>query len=280
MKRPPEMSESEYQGLLCYDLLGNKSYLTFSRLLHKITHRYYIAFMLMLVLLFILFDLHGYRAQMPFSSVITLWFLFIVTLGSVYSLILAVAVLVSKRFHKFFIVAPVFGLLSMSAATLTETYLCAAFTSSVYSLAIFTANVLTNLAIGAIFLIAFDVLLAVRIRDGKPVLLRDSLSRISMMSIAGKKFEVSKVLMMSAQDHYIEVQFSDSTHLERGRLVDAVDQMTDVDGIVPHRSYWVSRKAVIRLERGPSGLFLRLRNGGTVPVARSRATAVRDWLDN
>jgi hypothetical protein len=48
-------------------------------------------------------------------------------------------------------------------------------------------------------------------------------------------------------------------------------------GMQVHRSHWVAHAALTGLWRAREGWRLRLQGGQEVPVARNRATAVKDW---
>lgn len=88
------------------------------------------------------------------------------------------------------------------------------------------------------------------------------------------------LLHLRMQDHYVEV------HTERGmemlllRFRDALREVEDVDGMQVHRSHWVARAAVDRVERRAGRVSLRLVNGSRVPVSRSFAPALkaRGWI--
>ena len=77
------------------------------------------------------------------------------------------------------------------------------------------------------------------------------------------------VMRLSANDHYIQVVTSRGSEVLRLRLTDAIDEMEPVEGYCTHRSHWVARQAISRVEReNAHKLFVVLVNGDRVPVSR------------
>ena len=76
------------------------------------------------------------------------------------------------------------------------------------------------------------------------------------------------VLRLSADNHLVEVIGEGKSHAVRLRFSDAVNEMDPIDGFCTHRSHWVSRAAVVGMERENGQLRVRLSNGDLVPVSR------------
>jgi hypothetical protein len=79
------------------------------------------------------------------------------------------------------------------------------------------------------------------------------------------------VIALEAEDHYLRVHRSSGSTLVLMRLADAVAADDGQQGLQVHRSWWVNREAVQRLE----GSQLHLSNGLSVPVGRTFAAQVR-----
>jgi hypothetical protein len=79
------------------------------------------------------------------------------------------------------------------------------------------------------------------------------------------------VIALEAEDHYLRVHRSSGSTLVLMRLADAVAADDGHQGLQVHRSWWVSRDAVERME----GARLHLSNGLNVPVGRTFAAQVR-----
>jgi len=78
------------------------------------------------------------------------------------------------------------------------------------------------------------------------------------------------VLRLSANDHYVEVVTTRGKQVLRLRLSDAINEMEPVEGFCVHRSHWVTRSAIVQVEReNAHKLFVLLKNGDRVPVSRT-----------
>lgn len=78
-----------------------------------------------------------------------------------------------------------------------------------------------------------------------------------------------QVLRLSARDHLVEVSTCQGVVEIRLRLADAIREMEPVEGFLIHRSHWVMRDAIDRVERTSGKVFLVLVNGDRVPVSRT-----------
>ncbi|MBP2313657.1 LytTR family DNA-binding domain-containing protein [Azospirillum soli] len=84
------------------------------------------------------------------------------------------------------------------------------------------------------------------------------------------------LLALEMEDHYVRVHTPEGSDLILMRMRDAVAELTGLEGLQVHRSYWVAAAAVTGVERKPDGkMTLRLSNGLRVPVSRSYAADVR-----
>jgi hypothetical protein len=85
------------------------------------------------------------------------------------------------------------------------------------------------------------------------------------------------ILALSMEDHYVRVFTAAGESLVLLRLSDAIAEVQEVSGFQIHRSHWVARAAVARMERLPDGrLRLYLMNGSVLPVSRTFAKQVRE----
>lgn len=82
------------------------------------------------------------------------------------------------------------------------------------------------------------------------------------------------VLALSAEDHYLRVHGPAGDTLIHHRFSDAVRALGDA-GVQVHRSWWVARDAVRRVERIGERTVLVLDRGLRVPVSRTYALAAR-----
>lgn len=87
------------------------------------------------------------------------------------------------------------------------------------------------------------------------------------------------VLALKAEDHYLRVYTTRGEALIHMRIGDAELALTENDGVRTHRSFWVARRAFKGVARADGRMMLKLENGLSVPVSRSRIEAVNSWLE-
>jgi hypothetical protein len=84
------------------------------------------------------------------------------------------------------------------------------------------------------------------------------------------------LIALEAEDHYLRVHTDRGNALIHLRFGDALARLVGMDGLQVHRSWWIMRGAVTKLERNGDRLSIVLRNGLHVPVSRTYALAVRE----
>jgi len=84
-----------------------------------------------------------------------------------------------------------------------------------------------------------------------------------ILTAAARHFPVDQIHYLKSVEHYVEIVTHDGAELVRATLRDLIEQLSDYDGIQPHRSYWVPYKAVVLPERENGNVVLRLINGAT-----------------
>lgn len=90
-----------------------------------------------------------------------------------------------------------------------------------------------------------------------------------------------RLVALEMEDHYVRAHGPDASTLILQRMRDAEAELTGIDGMRVHRSWWVARWALERVVRDGRNYRLRLVGGLEAPVARERISALRDagWLD-
>jgi len=85
----------------------------------------------------------------------------------------------------------------------------------------------------------------------------------------------AQVVALAAEDHYLRVYTERGDSLIHHRFSDAVRELDDA-GVQVHRSWWVARGAVERVEREGDRHILVLRGGVRAPVSRTFGLAARE----
>ena len=84
-----------------------------------------------------------------------------------------------------------------------------------------------------------------------------------------------EIVALQAEDHYVRVHTAKGSALVHYRFRDAVQDMSCVDGLQVHRSFWVRRSAITQQFIERHSHFVRLGNGLKVPVSRTHLHSLR-----
>lgn len=84
------------------------------------------------------------------------------------------------------------------------------------------------------------------------------------------------LIALMSEDHYLRVHTSAGDSLVRLSLGEALTAVAQIDGARVHRSWWVARDAVDRIEKSSGRMRLVLSNGVKAPVSRSQTAHLRD----
>lgn len=90
------------------------------------------------------------------------------------------------------------------------------------------------------------------------------------------KFRTADLYAISSEDHYLRVHTSLGEELILMRLADAVRELSHVDGLQVHRSWWVAKAGVTDEKKADGRNFLILPTGTEVPVSRSYRAKAKD----
>jgi hypothetical protein len=85
----------------------------------------------------------------------------------------------------------------------------------------------------------------------------------------------AEFLLLQAEDHYVRVHTALGNALIRYRFSTAIDEARPFEGLQVHRSYWVRRSAIQRIESEGKIYRLILSDGKAVPVSRSFVGALK-----
>ena len=90
------------------------------------------------------------------------------------------------------------------------------------------------------------------------------------------RFSGARLLALEAQDHYVRVHTDRGSDLVLVGFEAALAKIAGLDGQRVHRSWWVSRAAVIGVRRGGGRAVLSLSGGAQAPVSRRYAKGLRN----
>lgn len=84
------------------------------------------------------------------------------------------------------------------------------------------------------------------------------------------KFQSAELWALSSEGHYLRAHTSRGETLILLRLSDALREVSGMNGLQTHRSWWVAREGIDRVEGGGKKRALILKSGVEAPVSRSR----------
>ena len=88
------------------------------------------------------------------------------------------------------------------------------------------------------------------------------------------------ILALSVEDHYVRVHTLGRSEMILMRLADAISEVSGLDGLQVHRSWWVAKDSIISAKRDGRNLRLVLSNGLEIPVSRSNVGKLKQtgWI--
>jgi DNA-binding LytR/AlgR family response regulator len=90
----------------------------------------------------------------------------------------------------------------------------------------------------------------------------------------------AEVICLRMEDHYVRVHTPAGSRLVAGPFERVIAGLGEREGMRVHRSWWVSRAAVVGVETEGRNLKLRLSNDLRAPVSRASVAKLREvgWL--
>jgi Zn-dependent protease with chaperone function len=88
------------------------------------------------------------------------------------------------------------------------------------------------------------------------------------------QLDPDELLAVAAEDHYIQVHTSRGKELIYYRFGDALEELSTLDGLRIHRSAWINRKAIERIQGEGRNMHVVLQNGESFRVSLSNRGAV------
>lgn len=106
---------------------------------------------------------------------------------------------------------------------------------------------------------------------------RESLPQAGLLGMLPDELR-KDIRWMKAEGNYVDVYGADEHRLVNYVFSRAVEELRSL-GIQVHRSYWVARDNLIRVESGEGRIYAVLKGGHRVPVSRSFVREVRRAVD-
>jgi hypothetical protein len=94
------------------------------------------------------------------------------------------------------------------------------------------------------------------------------------------RLRAADLYAVESEDHYLRVHTSAGQELILMRLADAVRELSSIEGLQTHRSWWVAKQGLADVVKGDGRLALKLKSGAEAPVSRTYLKTVKEagWL--
>jgi hypothetical protein len=106
---------------------------------------------------------------------------------------------------------------------------------------------------------------------------RGATQDIETVVLGDHALKVLDILYVQAMEHRVCIRTKHGDLVERSRFRDLMQILNDIDGVQPHRSYWVPTHAILHLEGDADRLNIVLTSGDKIAVARTRRSEIEDW---
>jgi len=103
---------------------------------------------------------------------------------------------------------------------------------------------------------------------------------VSTLQVAGVDYPWTNFVYARAQNQYVEVVTKNGKQLHIGSLKSISEQVSEDQGIMIHRSYFVSKSAVNQIRVDDGKVSVSMANGDRIPVARRLAVEVKRQLNH
>ena len=106
---------------------------------------------------------------------------------------------------------------------------------------------------------------------------RGATQDIETVTLGDHTVKVVQILYVQAMEHRVCINTKQGELVERSRFRDLMRILEGIDGVQPHRSYWVPTHAVLHLQGDADRLNIVLTSGDKIAVARTRRSEIEDW---
>ena len=263
-----------------YSALGQKSDLSFSLIRCCVMQLNFPVFLALVVAVLVLFDAHDYVGSIGSGFAILVWSFSILGLAGLYIAILSAFIVMKRYMPRLVVFLPLVGFVAMIINTYITVFHASLYMDEPLSPLEVATHLPFNLAMGLIFETLFFTFV-------KPVLERNSRRKKQtpenakrVIQVSGVEIRVSEIILLRAQDHYVDVITDSGKTMIRSRMGDFIAQLSDDEGTSPHRSYWVSWRKIEKVEMTPDYAALTMNDGSVVPIAKSKKSAIENGMKN
>ena len=96
------------------------------------------------------------------------------------------------------------------------------------------------------------------------------------MVLGDHTLKVLDILCVQAMENRVCFYTKEGELVERSRFRDLMFNLNDIDGVQPHRSYWMPTHAILHLEGDADRLNIVLTSSDKIAVARTRRSETEE----
>ncbi len=275
------MTEEDYPELTARDIFFRKLVVSTRDMQAIMSHPRLYVFLALVICVFVAFDAIYLRSRMEIWQVILTWTVSISLHILLFHIFLSIWTYGQRRFSLPVLYLPVSNLTAFSVSYFITVFQIGLHTDRLFSEVSVPGFIFSGIVFCLIFEAVYFAFVDPLIRGSITARRTNSKSsavQTRSISVAGEQFLVDSILTLRGQEHYVLITTEEGEHLLRARLGDLVSQTREDDGVLAHRSYWVGRQAIARLEVMSGSDVILTHSGEQLPVARPRKNEVRGWM--
>ncbi len=112
-----------------------------------------------------------------------------------------------------------------------------------------------------------------------PTLTVNSLTTSERDNILLSKFDTDTevhLIRLTMRDHYVEIFSNQGSQLIHMRFSEAIDTLSDFNGMQIHRSHWVNFDEVIDIIKSKGKILFKMSDGAQVPISRLKQKELKE----
>lgn len=271
----PNMQKYTSHTIKIRDIWFRRTDISFSELYGTMKQPLTLVFIALMTALYLIMDQTALLGPISIIHTILVWIGGLALQVALFSTVCLIYAYLQFRFSLGALYLPIANIIALTinypASTLHLTYHSGISFFEVFNLQIMLSMVFLALLFEALFFsFVFPLLRSTYHGDKKAA------SRL--INVAGESIDIETIITLRGQEHYVLVTTENGTRKLRARLGDLISQTDEQDGVLAHRSYWVSRKAIKSIAHQENGTgYIEIKTGERLSIARPRQVQVQNW---
>lgn len=245
--------------------------MTFGLIRATVLQAPFLIFLLLVVAVMVLSNIHGYTKEIGFSEAILIWTGSVAGIAGLELGGLLLSLLLKPYFSRLFVVLPVLGAVVVTLNSYITVFHVSLYKEGLDVISSANSHLFFNIVLALVFETIFFVFVQPSLEAFAELNMnRPPQSDQRNISVSGIEIQVFDINYLHVQDHYVDVVLDSGKQMIRARMRDFVLQLNENDGVMPHRSYWVAWHKIEKVEISQNYAALTLACGQVIPIAHSR----------